>query len=139
MTLSTIPYVFKVNKIYRVIDGDTLIADIDCGFHLSTKQHIRLKGIDCPEMVGVSAIEKEQAILAKEAVEAWADDVEHSGYPMYIQTAMDKDNFGRWIGSLWTDSPGIAPLSVVLLDNSLAVESTKEDPVKWRDIYLTGN
>ena len=139
MTLATVPYIFKVNRIYRVIDGDTLVADIDCGFHLSTKQHIRIKGIDCPEMVGVSAIEKEQAILAKEAVEAWAHDVTDSGYPMYIQTAMDKDNFGRWIGFLWTDASGIDSLATVLLDNSLAVESTKENPVKWRDIYLTGN
>jgi endonuclease YncB( thermonuclease family) len=33
----------------RVIDGDTYVLDIDQGFSNHTIQHVRLRGIDCPE------------------------------------------------------------------------------------------
>lgn len=34
----------------HVIDGDTYVLDIDLGFNVSTRQHIRLKGAYCPEL-----------------------------------------------------------------------------------------
>ena len=34
----------------RVIDGDTLWVNIDCGFDIWTDQRLRLRGIDTPEM-----------------------------------------------------------------------------------------
>ena len=33
----------------RIVDGDTLIVDIDLGFDVWTKRRIRLRGIDCAE------------------------------------------------------------------------------------------
>lgn len=33
----------------RVIDGDTYELDIDLGFHVTMREHVRLLGIDCPE------------------------------------------------------------------------------------------
>ena len=32
------------------MDGDTLRVVVDLGFDTTTRQYIRLKGIDCPEM-----------------------------------------------------------------------------------------
>ena len=45
----------KANYLYRakiadVVDGDTLILEIDLGFDVFKKQRIRLAGIDAPEM-----------------------------------------------------------------------------------------
>ncbi len=34
----------------RVVDGDTLLVDIDCGFDTWVTQRLRLKGINCPEV-----------------------------------------------------------------------------------------
>ncbi len=34
----------------RVIDGDTLWLDVDCGFRVWARQNIRLRGIDTPEL-----------------------------------------------------------------------------------------
>ncbi len=34
----------------RVIDGDTLWLDVDCGFQVWTRQKVRLRGIDTPEL-----------------------------------------------------------------------------------------
>ena len=47
----------RVEKIYtyravidRVVDGDTLLANIDVGFGLWTEQYLRLRGIDTPKL-----------------------------------------------------------------------------------------
>lgn len=34
----------------RVVDGDTLVVNVDCGFDTWTTQRLRLRGIDTPEM-----------------------------------------------------------------------------------------
>jgi len=34
----------------RVIDGDTIIVDVDCGFSVMTRQRLRFRGIDAPEL-----------------------------------------------------------------------------------------
>ena len=36
-------------RVVKVIDGDTLWLDIDCGFRVWTRQKVRLRGIDAPE------------------------------------------------------------------------------------------
>jgi endonuclease YncB( thermonuclease family) len=43
-------YVFKA-IVLEVVDGDTLVVDVDCGFEIKKKERIRLAGIDCPEIV----------------------------------------------------------------------------------------
>ena len=41
-------YVYQLSNI-RVIDGDTIDADIDLGFRITVRKRIRLYGIDAPE------------------------------------------------------------------------------------------
>jgi len=43
-------YVFKA-IVLEVVDGDTLVVDVDCGFEIKKKERIRLAGIDCPEIL----------------------------------------------------------------------------------------
>jgi len=43
------PYTYYA-KLDRVVDGDTLLLDFDCGFFISLKSKVRLIGIDCPEL-----------------------------------------------------------------------------------------
>lgn len=43
-------YVFKA-IVLEVVDGDTLLVDVDCGFEIKKKERIRLAGIDCPESI----------------------------------------------------------------------------------------
>lgn len=42
-------YVYKAT-VLDVVDGDTLVLDIDIGFDIKKKQRIRLAGIDAPEI-----------------------------------------------------------------------------------------
>ena len=56
-------------RVLLVIDGDTLWLDIDCGFGVWTKQKVRLRGIDAPELPtaeGVSA--KDFVVQALEGI-----------------------------------------------------------------------
>lgn len=46
---TTVGYVFK-GIVLDVVDGDTLVLDIDCGFDIKKKQRIRLSGINSPEI-----------------------------------------------------------------------------------------
>ena len=40
---------YRVSKVVKIIDGDTIDADIDLGFHITVRKRIRLYGIDAPE------------------------------------------------------------------------------------------
>ena len=61
---------FEYNaEIIRVVDGDTLIALIDVGFHTHVKSTLRLYGINTPETRTRNLEEKEKGIAASERVE----------------------------------------------------------------------
>ena len=49
------PYTYVVTD-YRVIDGDTIAVTLDLGFHLRHDIHIRLRGINTPEVRGFEKI-----------------------------------------------------------------------------------
>ena len=42
-------YNFRVTKINRVVDGDTIDVTIDLGFDLTKKERVRITGVDTPE------------------------------------------------------------------------------------------
>ena len=42
-------YNFRVTKINRVLDGDTIDVTIDLGFDLYKKERVRVAGVDTPE------------------------------------------------------------------------------------------
>ena len=53
-------------KLDRVIDGDTIDANIDLGFDVSVHKRIRLTGIDTPESRTRDLAEKKLGLAAKE-------------------------------------------------------------------------
>ena len=65
-------YVYSI-KILKIVDGDTIDAEIDLGFYTKVKKRIRLYGINTPETRLQSKIknlderkaEKERGLLAK--------------------------------------------------------------------------
>ncbi len=42
-------YNFRVIKINRVVDGDTIDVTLDLGFSLTKKERVRIAGVDTPE------------------------------------------------------------------------------------------
>jgi micrococcal nuclease len=49
----------------RVVDGDTIKARVDLGFHIWVEKTIRIRGIDCPEVRTKNLVEKRMGIRAK--------------------------------------------------------------------------
>lgn len=105
--MSTPPskFTYPISNI-RVIDGDTIEADVDLGFRIKQRQVIRLAGIDAPELRARYVPERVRAIVSKDffsaAIEKAEEVVMHS-------TGLDK--YGRslavlWcrIGEQWTDA-----------------------------------
>ena len=57
-------YNFRVTKINRVIDGDTIEVTLDLGFSLTKKERVRIAGVDTPEKRTRNLEEKELGIDA---------------------------------------------------------------------------
>ena len=53
-------------KCTRVVDGDTIDAEIDLGFDVKISKRIRLSGIDAPESRTRNKVEKKLGLAAKE-------------------------------------------------------------------------
>ena len=81
-------------KIVRVIDGDSIVVDIDLGFGLWIHgESIRLFGVDCPECRSRDPEEKAAGLAAKDYVKGLL----HDG-GTYTLTTKEKGKFGRYLG-----------------------------------------
>lgn len=113
-------YTYKISNI-RVIDGDTIEADIDVGFYLSSRQRFRLLGINTPELRSADILVREQAKLAKTYVEQF-----FINNPVCYVVTHKADAFGRWLGIVWDDADLLkersfdTSLNGKLINNNLA-------------------
>ena len=81
-------------KIVRVIDGDSILVDIDLGFDTwRCGESIRLFGVDCPECRSRDPKEKAAGLAAKTFVKGLL----HEG-GTYTLTTKEKGKFGRYLG-----------------------------------------
>lgn len=79
--------------ITRVIDGDTFIADIDCGFRMWLRDvSVRVLGIDTPEVTGTDR-------PRGEAARAFATGV-LLGRRVFLHST-EYDSFGRVLAAVW--------------------------------------
>ena len=93
------PYVYRIKSVGRVVDGDTIDADIDLGFDISLTKRIRLAGIDTPESRTKDLKEKELGIDAKN----WLKHQLEDAFDVVIRTEKpdSTEKYGRIIGHLF--------------------------------------
>ena len=89
-------YNYKIKKINRVIDGDTVDLDIDLGFGITISQRVRLKGINTAETKTLNLEEKAKGLVAKE----WLKTELSKKGEWSIQT-FKEDKYGRILGILY--------------------------------------
>jgi len=77
-------------RVLEVTDGDTIWLLVDLGFGISTKQQIRLRGIDCPE------ITTRDGQAAKAFVEA-----ELKNIPEIIIATSKSDKYDRYLADIF--------------------------------------
>ena len=97
-------YEYKV-KVTRVVDGDTVDADVDLGFDIFVKDRIRLMGIDTPESRTRNKAEKKLGLLAKERLKALCK--QHKGNIILKTSKEGKGKFGRILGSIYANGSEI--------------------------------
>jgi len=93
------PYIYRIKQILRVIDGDTIDADIDLGFDISFSKRIRLAGVDTPESRTSDANEKKYGLESKE----WLKHKVENAKNILIKTELpdSTEKYGRIIGHLF--------------------------------------
>jgi micrococcal nuclease len=89
-------YIYTI-KVIRVIDGDTIDAEIDLGFNIKLKKIIRLYGINTPETRTRDKQEKIKGLAAKERL---IEIVKSQNNELYLKS-VDQGKFGRCIGVLF--------------------------------------
>ena len=93
------PYIYRIRTISKVVDGDTIDADIDLGFDISLGKRIRLAGIDTPESRTTNAKEKAMGLESKE----WLKKALEGAKDILIKTELpdSTEKYGRIIGHLF--------------------------------------
>lgn len=94
-----------------VHDGDTVTVDVDLGFHVWVRhEHIRLAGIDAPELKGVTYAQGEASgnflrdlVLNKQVI------IETIKAP---DGADKQEKYGRYLGVIWLDGTNVNELLV---------------------------
>ncbi len=89
-------HTYKIKKINRVIDGDTIDVDIDLGFSITVSYKVRLKGIDAAETRTKDLAEKEKGLAAK----SWLEKELAREGEWIIETTKE-DKYGRILGTLY--------------------------------------
>jgi micrococcal nuclease len=107
-----VPYIYKA-KIVNIVDGDTFDAVIDVGFKMTTKQRLRLLGVNTAETNSKDEAQRALAIAAKEfgIANLLNKDV--------ILSTAKSDAFGRYLASVIFD--GSKDYATVLLNEKLAI------------------
>jgi len=93
------PYIYRIRSVHKVVDGDTIDADIDLGFDISLTKRIRLAGIDTPESRTTDAKEKALGLEVKE----WLKERLKFAKDIIIKTELpdSTEKYGRIIGHLY--------------------------------------
>jgi micrococcal nuclease len=93
------PYIYRIREIHKVVDGDTIDADIDLGFDISLTKRIRLAGIDTPESRTTDTNEKKYGLESKD----WLKKRCENAKDILIKTELpdSTEKYGRIIGHLF--------------------------------------
>ena len=122
-------------KLSKVIDGDTIDADIDLGFQTFVKQRIKLYGVDTPQSRSKVATEKEEGIKAKNKL------IELLPRDFKVRTVLNRrGKFGRVLGELWINCTedghefgGWTNINQWLCENGYAVNYTGQNKADVAD------
>ena len=96
-------YNFRVVKIDKVLDGDTIDVTIDLGFDLYKKERVRVAGVDTPEKRTRNLEEKALGIDATNWLKKELEDVLAGDDELIVRTELHGGvgKYGRLLGWLY--------------------------------------
>lgn len=105
MTFTT-DYRYELDRVVRVIDGDTIEVVIgkDVGFRCRPTWRVRLRldGIDCPELRGGTSADQVRAHHASQFTAAWL-----ASGPAIVATS-GRTTFERWLATITRGEESLA-------------------------------
>ncbi len=126
-------YEYRVKKVLKVVDGDTIDVDIDLGFNISYYQRVRLAGIDTPESRTTDKKEKELGLEVKDRLKKAID----AATSVVIKTEKpdSSEKYGRILGWVFLDDNKVS-INQTLIDDGFAWGYMGETKVKDFDALL---
>lgn len=114
MTVDDFPLYFYRGTCAEVRDGDTMLVDIQLGFHVTRRIAIRIADIDCPEIRGTTKL---AGIMAANAVRDMV-----ARQLLYITTRKDARSFDRWVADVWVPGAdgGLLSVADIMVDRGHA-------------------
>tara|TARA_B100000427_G_scaffold267410_1_gene233081 strand:- start:663 stop:1124 length:462 start_codon:yes stop_codon:yes gene_type:complete len=103
-------YNFRVVKINRVVDGDTIDVTLDLGFSLTKKERVRIAGVDTPEKRTRNLEEKALGIDATNYLKDKLTDTLKGDDELVIRTELvgGVGKYGRLLGWLYIGDSDIS-------------------------------
>jgi endonuclease YncB( thermonuclease family) len=103
-------YNFRVTKINRVVDGDTIDVTIDLGFDLYKKERVRVAGVDTPEKRTRNLEEKALGIDATGWLKAKLEETIKGDEELLIRTELKGGvgKYGRLLGWLYVGDSDVS-------------------------------
>ncbi len=132
-------YNFRVVKINRVVDGDTIDVTIDLGFDLMKKERVRVAGVDTPEKRTRDLEEKALGIDATNWLKGKLDSAIKGDDELTIRTELKGGvgKYGRLLGWLYVGTSDLS-LNEEMIAEGYAWEydggTKKKDFQELRDI-----
>ena len=96
-------YNFRVVKIDKVLDGDTIDVTIDLGFDLYKKERVRIAGVDTPEKRTRNLEEKALGVDATNWLKKQLEDTIKGDEELTVRTELvgGTGKYGRLLGWLY--------------------------------------
>ena len=103
-------YNFRVTKIVKVLDGDTIDVLIDLGFDLYKKERVRIAGVDTPEKRTRDLEEKELGIHATNWMKDKLTETIKGDEELTIRTELKGGvgKYGRLLGWLYVGDSNVS-------------------------------
>ena len=103
-------YNFRVTKIVKVLDGDTIDVLIDLGFDLYKKERVRIAGVDTPEKRTRDLEEKELGIHATNWMKDKLTETIKGDEELIIRTELKggTGKYGRLLGWLYINEDTVS-------------------------------
>ena len=103
-------YNFRVVKVNRVVDGDTIDVTIDLGFDLYKKERVRVAGVDTPEKRTKNLEEKALGLDATGWLKAKLEETIKGDEELIIRTELKGGvgKYGRLLGWLYVGESDVS-------------------------------
>lgn len=99
---------YRVKRVTKVVDGDTIDVILDMGFNILFAQRVRLFGIDTPESRTRDLVEKKFGLKSKKFLQEQLKKATKITIKTYRGDETGK--FGRILGDVWCDGKSVNQL-----------------------------